>query len=165
MTMAAVKTKRIVAVGPNDELNLRSTLEKVRALCNEPVLQICTSAVAAPGFALLQDETRRPPPVKLLFDIEFRAAITPANQMHRSVFSFRRLAGDHYLGRSRAVTGRVREGGIPRARDDSSEVRGDARPVDDGPPSARNIQTIPKQTRASCGCGQDRHQQTQCQAH
>jgi fatty-acyl-CoA synthase len=59
--LEAANTKLIVALGPNDELNLWPTVEKVRALCSLPVLQIRASAVTAPGSAVFQDEIGRMP--------------------------------------------------------------------------------------------------------
>ena len=59
--LKASNAKLIVALGPNDELNLWPTVENVRALCDLPVLQIRASALAAPGVAVFQDEMARQP--------------------------------------------------------------------------------------------------------
>lgn len=58
----ASKAKILVALGPNDELNLWPTVEKVRALRDLPVLQIRATvgaALDAPGVAVFQDEMAR----------------------------------------------------------------------------------------------------------
>ncbi len=58
----ASKAKILVALGPNDELNLWPTVENVRALRDLPVLQIratVDAAMDAPGVAVFQDELAR----------------------------------------------------------------------------------------------------------
>jgi fatty-acyl-CoA synthase len=53
--LVASKAKVIVALGPNHELNLWPTVEKVLALTPLPVLQITAGDDAAPGVAVFQD--------------------------------------------------------------------------------------------------------------
>jgi fatty-acyl-CoA synthase len=53
--LVASKAQVIVALGPNDALNLWPTVEKVRALKPLPVLQIRVDDTAAPGVPVLQD--------------------------------------------------------------------------------------------------------------
>ena len=54
--LKASSAKLIVALGPNDELNLWPLVEKLKLLCDLPVLQIRAGAGFAPGFAIFQDE-------------------------------------------------------------------------------------------------------------
>ena len=64
--LKASNAKLIVALGPNDELNLWPTVEKVRALCPLPVLQIRVvddaGHAVVPGAAIFQDEIALQPP-------------------------------------------------------------------------------------------------------
>jgi fatty-acyl-CoA synthase len=53
--LVASKAKIVVALGPNDELNLWSTVEKVLALQPLPLLQISVDGLAAPGVIVFQD--------------------------------------------------------------------------------------------------------------
>jgi fatty-acyl-CoA synthase len=53
--LVASNAKVIVALGPNSELNLWPTVEKVLALNPLPVLQISVDANAAPGVPVFQD--------------------------------------------------------------------------------------------------------------
>ncbi len=59
--LKASNAKLIVALGPNDELNLWPLVEKLKPLCDLPVLQIRAGAAVAPGFAVFQDEIGRMP--------------------------------------------------------------------------------------------------------
>ena len=54
--LRAANAKVIVALGPNDELDVWSTVQKVRALCHLPVLQIQAGAALAAGVPVFQDE-------------------------------------------------------------------------------------------------------------
>jgi fatty-acyl-CoA synthase len=54
--LVASKAKIVVALGPNDELNLWPTLEKVLALQPLPLLQISVDGLAAPGVPVFQDQ-------------------------------------------------------------------------------------------------------------
>ncbi len=71
--LKAANAKVIVALGPNDELDVWSTVQKVRALCNLPVLQIRVGTVVAPHVPIFQDEMTRWPQSSLdslLFESE-----------------------------------------------------------------------------------------------
>jgi fatty-acyl-CoA synthase len=54
--LVASKAKVIVALGPNDELNLWPTVEKVLALQPLPLLQINVDDLTAPGVPVFQDQ-------------------------------------------------------------------------------------------------------------
>ena len=54
--LRAANVKVIVALGPNDELDVWATVQKVRALCNLPVLQIRVGSGVAADVPVLQDE-------------------------------------------------------------------------------------------------------------
>ena len=54
--LKAANARVIVVLGPNDELDVWSTAQKVMALCDLPVLQIRAGAGEAQGVPVFQDE-------------------------------------------------------------------------------------------------------------
>ena len=59
--LKASNARLIVALGPNEELNLWPMVQKLRTLCDLPVMQIRVGDGVATGVAVFQDEIARQP--------------------------------------------------------------------------------------------------------